>query len=46
MLSELQKKKLTYYFHTFDVDKNGYLEKSDFDKIVNGVAEAYNITQD
>lgn len=46
MLTELQKKKLTYYFHTFDVDKNGSLEKSDFDKIVNGVAEAYNITQD
>jgi len=46
MLSELQTKKLTYYFHTFDVDKNGVLEKSDFDRIVNGVAEAYNITQD
>ncbi len=46
MLTELQKKKLTYYFHTFDADKNGTLEKSDFDKIVSGVAEAYNITQD
>lgn len=46
MLTELQKKKLTYYFHAFDVDKNGSLEKSDFDKIVNGFAEAYNIAQD
>jgi len=46
MLTELQTKKLTYYFHTFDVDQNGFLEKPDFDKIVNGFAEAYNITQD
>jgi|SRR6476469_429282 len=46
MLTELQKKKLTYYFHAFDVDKNGFLEKSDFDKIINGFAEAYNIAQD
>ncbi len=46
MLSELQKKKLTYYFNTFDADKNGFLEKSDFDKIVNGFAEAYKIKKD
>ena len=46
MLTELQTKKLTYYFHTFDADKNGSLEKSDFDKVVNGVAKAYNITED
>jgi Ca2+-binding EF-hand superfamily protein len=46
MLTELQKKKLTSFFQAFDVDKNGSLEKSDFDKIVNGVAEAYNIGQD
>lgn len=45
MLTELQTKKLTYFFHTFDADKNGFLEKSDFDKIVKGFAEAYNITQ-
>ncbi len=45
MLTELQTKKLTYFFHTFDADKNGSLEKSDFDKIVKGFAEAYNITQ-
>lgn len=45
MLTELQKKKLTYQFKIFDVDKNGFLEKSDFDKIVNGYAEAYNLTQ-
>ncbi|MBD2525721.1 EF-hand domain-containing protein [Nostoc sp. FACHB-133] len=46
MLSELQKKKLTYYFHVFDADKNGVLEKSDFDKIVNEYAESYNIAKD
>jgi Ca2+-binding EF-hand superfamily protein len=46
MLTELQKKKLTYYFHTFDTDKNGSLEKPDFDKIVNRFAEAYKITED
>jgi|JFJP01.1.fsa_nt_gi hypothetical protein len=46
MLTELQKKKLTYYFHVFDVDKNGSLEKSDFDKIINAYAEGYNLTQD
>ncbi len=46
MLTELQTKKLTYYFHVFDVDKNGVLEKSDFDKIVSSYAEGYNLTQD
>ncbi|MGB8690656.1 MAG: EF-hand domain-containing protein [Microcoleus sp.] len=46
MLTELQKKKLTYYFHTFDADRNGSLEKSDFDKIVNRVAETYNLAKD
>ncbi|NJK65222.1 MAG: hypothetical protein HC849_00435 [Oscillatoriales cyanobacterium RU_3_3] len=46
MLTELQKKKLTYFFHTFDVDRNRFWEKSDFDKIVMGVAETYNIAQD
>ncbi len=46
MLTELQKKKLTHYFNAFDVDKNGALGKADFDKIVNGYAEAYKITQD
>ncbi|MEG3932814.1 EF-hand domain-containing protein [Microcoleus sp. T3_B1] len=46
MLTELQKKKLTYQFSIFDVDKNGFLEKSDFDKIVNGYAETYNLSQD
>ncbi|MEH2004547.1 EF-hand domain-containing protein [Nostoc sp.] len=45
MLTELQKKKLTHYFNAFDVDKNGTLEKSDFDKIVNGYAKTYKITQ-
>jgi predicted naringenin-chalcone synthase len=43
MLTELQKKKLTYYFHAFDVDKNGFLEESDFDRIVDAYAEAYKI---
>jgi Ca2+-binding EF-hand superfamily protein len=46
MLTELQKKKLTYYFHAFDVDKNGFLEESDFDRIVDAYAEAYKIPKD
>jgi len=46
MLTELQKQKLTYYFQAFDLDKNGVLEESDFDRIVDGYAEAYNITKD
>ena len=46
MLSELQKKKLTHFFQVFDTDKNGTLEKSDFDRIVSNLAEAYNLTQD
>lgn len=46
MLTELQKKKLSYYFQAFDVDKNGVLEESDFDRIVDAYAEAYQIKQD
>jgi Ca2+-binding EF-hand superfamily protein len=46
MLTELQKKKLSYYFQAFDVDKNGVLEESDFDRIVDAYTEAYQIKQD
>src|SRR5919199_2629680 len=46
MLTELQRKKLSYYFQGFDIDKNGVLEESDFDRIVDAYAEAYQITQD
>ena len=46
MLTELQKQKLAYYFQAFDVDKDGFLEYSDFERIVDAYAEAYNITKD
>src|SRR5919202_6214391 len=43
MLTELQKKKLSYYFQAFDIDKNGFLEEQDFERIVDAYAEVYNL---
>ena len=33
MLSELRRKKMTRLFHVYDVNKSGYLEQADFERI-------------
>lgn len=38
MISELLKKKLTVLFRGLDVDKNGFVEREDFDKITSNLA--------
>lgn len=43
MLGELQKRKITKMFSLYDTDQNGYLEKSDFDRIVGRIAELYKL---
>lgn len=37
MLSDLQTKKLTRYFQVYDIDDDGRIEKSDFERIVENV---------
>ncbi|HWI62606.1 MAG TPA: EF-hand domain-containing protein [Symbiobacteriaceae bacterium] len=39
MFTDLQKRKLIRYFHVLDSDRNGYLEKADFDQILRNLAE-------
>lgn len=39
MVSELLKKKLTVLFRGLDVDKNGFVEREDFDKITSNLAQ-------
>ena len=37
MLSDLQTKKLTRYFQVYDIDDDGQIEASDFERIVENV---------
>ena len=39
MLTDLQAKKLPNLFHMFDSNKNGYLEKGDFERIISECAK-------
>jgi Ca2+-binding EF-hand superfamily protein len=39
MLSEIQTKKLTYYFGLYDYDKDGYITEADLKKITANIAE-------
>ncbi len=39
MLSEIQIKKLTYYFSLYDYDKDGYITESDLKKIAANIAD-------
>jgi len=45
MLSDLQKKKLTRVFHVFDIDKNGFVEKSDYQAIIDNLASVRGYAQ-
>ena len=46
MLSVLQTRKLTRYFNAFDSDRNGVLERSDFEKHIRRVVAAGDLTED
>lgn len=39
MLTEFQKQKLSNYFNMYDVDKNGFIEKTDFEQMVKNTAK-------
>ncbi len=44
MLSELRTRKFTALFACFDFDKNGVLEKSDYEQFAQNLSQAYNLT--
>lgn len=46
MLSELRTRKLTYLFHCFDADNNGILERSDYEKFVENLTDAFELGMD
>jgi Ca2+-binding EF-hand superfamily protein len=46
MIGSLQHKKITRLFHSFDVDKNGFIEASDFSQIANELAAKRGIDAD
>jgi Ca2+-binding EF-hand superfamily protein len=43
MLSELKQRKMARVFKVFDVDKNGFVEQADFERIVKRLTEAKGI---
>lgn len=43
MLSELRTRKFTALFACFDFDKNGVLEKSDYEQFARNLSQAYNL---
>ena len=45
MLTDFQRKKHTAVFEIFDVDKNGYVDRSDFDVVVNNLAEMRSVAR-
>lgn len=44
MLSELRTRKFTALFACFDFDKNGVLEKGDYEHFAQNLSQAYNLT--
>jgi Ca2+-binding EF-hand superfamily protein len=46
MVSELRKRKFSYLFHCFDFDKNGILEKADYEQFAKNLGKAYGLATD